>query len=105
MQTTTVKVDGVEAKGWVIPLPVFNLVFLQAPRGVLVCGAFDVATMERFQYAAAKMKGAGGSIIASIEDLLNGEVREANGPAKALGIEPGQSGREALQRLGPAGQR
>lgn len=87
------------AQGFVAPVGPFNLVWAVASNGMIACGAFDVAALEKFRYAAARLKGAGGQPIATIEDLLNGEVREANVFAVEKGVRVGMRGREALPRL------
>jgi len=61
--------------------------------------AFDVAALERFGYPAARVRPTGSGSIESLEDLLEGEVKDANGPAAALGVEVGMRGREALDLL------
>jgi uncharacterized protein YunC (DUF1805 family) len=63
------------------------------------CGAFDVAALERFRYPAAKVKPTRGPSIADLEDLLAGEVKDANGAAASLGVAVGMSGKEALDLL------
>ena len=94
-----IQLEKGQADGCVAPLGTFNLVWAATREGMIACGAFDVAALERFRYPAARLKGAGGAAIATIEDLLNGEVREANAFAREKGITPGMKGREALARL------
>ncbi len=88
-----------EAKGYVIPLGPANLVLVVAERGMIGCGAFDVQALEKFDYPAARVKPTRGGSIASLEDLLSGEIKDANAPAAELGIEAGMSVREALDLL------
>ncbi|MBP7831100.1 MAG: YunC family protein [Kiritimatiellae bacterium] len=95
----TVSLEQGRAEGHVSPIGPVNLVWVTTPNGMIGCGAFDVTVLERFQYPAARMKGAAGKVVATIEDLLEGEVREANAFAKARGIEAGMTGRAALAKL------
>ena len=90
---------GGKADGYVVPLGPANLVFVVGARGMIGCGAFDVAALERFRYPAAKVKPTRGPSIADLEDLLAGEVAEANGAAASLGVAVGMSGKEALDLL------
>jgi len=90
--------DGM-ARGFVIPLGPVNLVGAVAPRGIVGCGAIDVQALERFGYPAARVKPAGGNSIASIGDLLSGEIKEANQSAIKLGVTVGMSGKKALELL------
>ena len=59
----------------------------------------DPAALERFGIPAARVRPTTGNSISSLEDLLAGEVREANAPAQALGIVVGMRGRDAFARL------
>jgi uncharacterized protein YunC (DUF1805 family) len=88
-----------KAAGYVVELGKVNLVFAVAPGGMIGCGAFDVAALDKFKYAAAKIGSTDGSAIAGVDDLLNGVVTRANDAATACGVEPGMSGREALGKL------
>lgn len=88
-----------EADGYVIPLKQVNVVFVVTDKGMVGCGAFDVMALDSFTIPAAKVKSATGSPIATIEDLMNGVVKEANKEAVKLGITTGMSGKEALDLL------
>lgn len=84
----------------VLPLGPVSLVYARTAKGLLACGAIDPAALQRFGIAAARVKPAAGkSSIGSLADLLEGEVREANDGAKALGIQVGQAGTHALRQL------
>jgi quinol monooxygenase YgiN/uncharacterized protein YunC (DUF1805 family) len=95
-QTT---VEGRVAEVVVLPIGPVSLVYARTERGILACGAIDPAALEKFGIAAARVRPTTGGSIASIADLLAGEVREANAPAQALGITAGMSGRAAFARL------
>jgi uncharacterized protein YunC (DUF1805 family) len=88
-----------QAEGYVIPLGAINLVMVITDVGMVGCGAFDVDALDGFGYPAARVKSTTGSGIASIDDLLGGEVKDANMAAKELGVQEGISGREALDRM------
>lgn len=90
---------GGDADGYVIPLGPANLVLAVGGRGMVGCGAFDVLALDKFDYPAARVKPGRGASIASIEDLLAGEVKDANAAAKRLGVKAGMSGKEALDLL------
>jgi uncharacterized protein YunC (DUF1805 family) len=63
------------------------------------CGAFDVDALDGFDYPAARVKSTTGGGIVTIDDLLTGEVKDANRAAEELGVQGGMSGREALDRM------
>ncbi len=90
--------DG-EADGYVIPLGPANLVLVVGKRGMVGCSAFDVGALEKFGYPAARAKPARGSSIANLEDLLSGEIKDANASAAKLGVKAGMNGKDALDLL------
>ena len=92
-------VEGRSAEVVVMPIGPVSLVYARTERGMLACGAIDPAALEKFGLAVARVKPMSGSSIGSLDDLLAGEVREANKPAQALGIQPGMSGRAAFAKL------
>lgn len=86
-------------RGFVIPLGPVSLVAVVTKTGLAGCGAFDVAALNGFGYPAVRVKGAGGTPIATTEDLLSGIVREVNSAAQRYGITEGMTGKEALDLL------
>ena len=92
-------VEGRSAEVVVMPIGPVSLVYARTERGMLACGAIDPAALEKFGLAVARVKPMSGSSIGSLDDLLAGEVREANAAAQALGIQPGMSGRAAFAKL------
>ncbi len=98
MKETIVTESG-EAEGYVVEMHTVNIVFAKTRSCLLACGAFNVAALDLFKCGAARVKGTGNSGIASVDDLLDGEVVEVNGTAKKLSVQTGISGREALKRF------
>lgn len=92
-------VEGRTAEVVVLPIGPVSLVYARTGKGILACGAIDPAALERFGIAAARVRPTTGGSIGSVEDLLAGEVREANAPAQALGIRGGMTGGAAFERL------
>ncbi len=99
MKQEKIQLAKKQADGYVIPIGPVNLVFATTDKGLIGCGAFDVLALDKFNYPAARVKATRGTSITSIEDLLIGEVREANAAASDLGLKPGQSGKEALELM------
>jgi uncharacterized protein YunC (DUF1805 family) len=99
MDSTSLVIGGKKAEGFVIPLGPVNLVFVKTEKGLVGCGAVDVQALEKFGYPAAKVRPSAGPSIRTVDDILTGTIAAANGPARALGITEGMSGREALGRL------
>jgi uncharacterized protein YunC (DUF1805 family) len=88
-----------EGKGFVIALGSVNVVGVVAARGMVGCGAIDVAALDRFGYPAARVRPCAGPSISTVADLLGGTVKDVNRAAQELGISTGMSGKEALDLL------
>ena len=96
---TKVELARKQADGYVIPLGPINLVNVVTDLGMVGCGAFDLAALNSFGYPAAKVRSIRGGSISTIEDLLDGIVKELNPAAEKLGLKVGITGREALDLL------
>ena len=94
-----IQLTNKEADGYVLPLGPVNLVYVVTDIGMVGCGAFDVAALDNFGYPAARVRPTRGASIATIEDLLVGEVKDANEAAASLGVKVGMAGREALDYM------
>ncbi len=96
MLQAKVQLTNKQADGYVIPLGPVNLVNVVTDIGMVGCGAFDVAALDHFGYPAARVKATRGTAVATVDDLLVAEVKDANAAASKLGVMVGMSGREAL---------
>ena len=74
-------------------------IFVASERGLLGCGAIDPGALQRFGYPAARVRPTTGLSVRTVDDLLDGEVTEANEAARALGVTVGMTGRAALARI------
>ena len=99
MVDENVQLTDKQSDGYVIPLWPVNLVSVITDSGMVGCGAFDVVTLDKFDYLVARVKSIGGSSISSIDDLLAGVVNDVNALAIKRGVKTGMSGREALERI------
>ena len=99
MNPIKVQLTRKQGEGYVIPLGPVNLVNVITDTGMVGCGAFDIIALNNFGYPAAKVKAAKGSSVATIDDLLQGIVKEVNPAAEKLGLKVGITGREALDLL------
>ena len=84
---------------YIIPLGIANIVAVLTDVGMVGCGAFDVAGMDKLDYPAAKVGGKQGGPVVTIADLLEGIVREVNQAGVKRGIRTHMTGREALELL------
>jgi uncharacterized protein YunC (DUF1805 family) len=85
--------------GYVLPLGPVNLVWVIARKGLIGCGAIDVAALGKFEYPAARVRPAVGTMITTLDDLLSGIIKEVNPTAERLGVRAGMKGKEALDLL------
>ena len=99
MKQVKVQLTTKEADGFVIPLGPANLVAVMTDKGMVGCGAIDIAALDSFSYPAAKVRPAIGPSIMDTDDILTGIVKEANRSALGRGIKNGMTGRQALERL------
>lgn len=82
------------ALGLHFELQKYPLLVIRAEKGFLMCGYLNISAAETLGDMAAKVKGVG-----SFDDMLKAKVVEATQQAKDLGIEPGMTGKEALERM------
>ena len=78
----------------VIPLPHANLVLAVAPKGFVMCGYLDIHIAEKFQDAACIVRG-----VKTAEDLLSAAVVSVTPAAARLGVNVGDTGRTALEKM------
>jgi len=88
-----------DADSYVIPFGPFNLVLVATGTGMVGCGMVDVAALDWFDYPAARVRSSTGGAIATVDDLLEGIVKDVNKAAQRHGIEIGMTGRQALDLL------
>lgn len=94
MKHIPIDINGRTIDGYEILAGPFSIVFVTTGTGMVVCGAFDLAALDRLNVAAAKVTG-----VSSVDQLLAGTVKDVNQAAKARGIEVGVTGREALAKM------
>ncbi|NKB25811.1 MAG: DUF1805 domain-containing protein [Kiritimatiellae bacterium] len=94
MEYIKVELSHKTGDGYIIPMGSFNLVAIKTDLGMIGCGAFDVDALDRFNYPSARIAN-----VTTIDDLRDGEIKEANQSAIQRGVTSGMSGREALNLL------
>jgi uncharacterized protein YunC (DUF1805 family) len=67
--------------------------------GLVGCGIYDVKTAAEFGQAVAIARGTPQKPLVQPEDLFDAKIVEATPQARALGIEVGMTGREAVELL------
>jgi len=99
MHHERVELSRKAANGYIIPLGMVNLVTVVTNSGMVGCGVLDVKALDAFGYPAAKARRASDGFIATIDDLLNGIIKEVNDAARKRGVNIGMSGKEALELM------
>ncbi|WP_182867333.1 DUF1805 domain-containing protein [Rhodopirellula sp. JC639] len=72
-------------------------------RGIVGCGIYNMATPTEFNQAIAIAKGTPSDPLVEPEDLFEAPIVDATPQAKALGIEIGMTGRQAVEMMLAAG--
>ena len=72
---------------------------IHTARGVVGCGIFDIACANEFGMAFALAKGTPEQPLLDPEDLYEASIVRVSEAARALGIEEGMTGMEALVRM------
>lgn len=99
MQQEKIRLLNSDGMGYVVPLGPVSLVWVIAANGMIGCGAFDVEALQKFSYPAARVRPVRGTSIGTLDDLLAGEIKDANPAAVQSGIFIGMTGKEALDCL------
>ena len=68
-------------------------------RGIVGCGIYDMETPAEFNQAIAIAKGTPSNPLVEPEDLFEAKIVDATPQAKALGIEIGMSGKDAVEKM------
>ncbi|MBX3411294.1 MAG: DUF1805 domain-containing protein [Pirellulales bacterium] len=68
-------------------------------RGLIGCGIYDVDIAGEFNLAVAIARGTPAKPLVHAEDLFEAKIVEVSEPARKMGIVPGMTGLEALDRM------
>ena len=71
--------------------------------GIVGCGIYDIETPTEFGQAIAIAKGTPEQPLVEPEDLLDAKIVDLTERAREIGIELGQTGREAVEKMLIAG--
>lgn len=86
------------AVGFRVELPGTHLIAISTGTGYIMCGALDVALLD--ERLAHRRVVAGRALgVRSFADLLERPLADVTAAARALGVIPGITGREALLRM------
>lgn len=86
-----------EALGCSYQWPGGQYCVIHTDRGILGCGLYDCGIATHFNMAVAICRGTPERPLREPEDLLQAQIVEVSRAAEVLGIQPGMTGRQALQ--------
>ena len=77
---------------------------IQTAAGIVGCGIYDLHTPAEFGQAIAIARGTPANPLAEPEDLLDAKIVGCTPQTESLGISPGITGREAVEKMLAAGK-
>jgi uncharacterized protein YunC (DUF1805 family) len=89
-----IRLDNGCALGLSFEMQKHSLLVIRAEKGFVMCGYQNIEAAEALGDTAARVKG-----VQSFEDVLKAQIVEVTQSAKELGVEPGMTGREALEKM------
>jgi uncharacterized protein YunC (DUF1805 family) len=93
-----VQVDGVSATAVTVQLPKTTLIAVATAKGYIMCGALDVQLLNT--RLAERGIVAGRAVgVRTVDDLLEAPLQDVTDAARALGIQPGMKGRDAIRLM------
>jgi uncharacterized protein YunC (DUF1805 family) len=72
---------------------------IQTAAGIVGCGIYDLHTPAEFGQAIAIARGTPANPLAEPEDLLEAKIVGCTPRASEMGIVPGMTGREAVEKM------
>ena len=89
-----ITVNGVDYRAGSWDMFGVKILLIKGTRGALGCGYINLAAAEKFGHALAVVSG-----VADYNEMLAAEVKAVSSAAAKLGITPGMTGKEALEKL------
>jgi len=75
------------------------LFVVDAPKGSIVCGSFDIEALNGFGLAAAKIVPKPGNPAHNLDEFLEREITDVNDLAKKMGVRQGMSVKDAAELM------
>jgi uncharacterized protein YunC (DUF1805 family) len=101
VRVVPIQVGRHTAVGVEVQLPKTTLLAVTAGNGYIMCGALDVALLnDRLRERGVIAGRAVG--VRTLEELLAAPLESVTDAARAIGVEPGMTGRDAIARLAEA---
>ena len=98
-ENRTLDFEGGQAIGSTYQWPGGQYCAIHTDRGLVGCGIYDIRSANEFNLAVAIARGTLAKPLRVPEDLFNAKILEVSQAAEALGVSPGMTGREAVEKL------
>jgi uncharacterized protein YunC (DUF1805 family) len=72
---------------------------IHTSNGLVGCGIYDIRAANEFNLAVAIARGTPQKPLCEPEDLFNAKILEVSKAAEKLGVTPGMTGQEAVEKL------
>ncbi len=89
-----IDLNGAKFEGCSVDIFGKNLAIIKAPKGFVSCGYIDMRAAEKFGQALAIVRG-----VKNYGDMLAATVEEISSAARALGVDDGMTGKDALEKM------
>ncbi|MFP3318440.1 MAG: DUF1805 domain-containing protein [Thermoplasmata archaeon] len=90
-----INLKGETALGIKVEMNNAPLILIKVRKGFIMCGYLNIEAASSLGDIAGRIRG-----VKDFKDLLDGKVVEVTEGARKLGLMPGITGREFLERLG-----
>ena len=98
-ENRTLQFEGGQAIGTSHRWPGGQYCAIHTDRGLVGCGIYDIRAANEFNLVVAIARGTPAKPLCVPEDLFDAKILEVSQAAEALGVSPGMTGREAVEKL------
>ena len=98
-ENRTLEFRGGQAIGTSHQWPGGQYCAIHTAKGLVGCGIYDIRAANEFNLAVAIARGTPAKPLRVPEDLFNAKILEVSKAAEKLGVMPGMTGSEAVEKL------
>jgi uncharacterized protein YunC (DUF1805 family) len=98
-ENRTLEFDGGQAIGTSYQWSGGQYCAIHTAKGLVGCGIYDIRAANEFSLVVAIARGTPAKPLRVPEDLFNAKILEVSQAAEKLGVVPGMTGREAVEKM------
>jgi uncharacterized protein YunC (DUF1805 family) len=98
-ENRTLEFAGGQAIGSTYQWPGGQYCAIHTVNGLVGCGIYDIRSANEFNLVVAIARGTPAKPLREPEDLFAAKILEVSQAAEKLGLSPGMTGREAVEKL------